>query len=395
MTTASLWTRPFCILTLSHLLGALGYASMLLLPLYLTHLGGTRAEVGLIMSAAHIAGLLTRPFVGWSLDRFGRKSSLIFGGVVTAVSLAMIHWVNAIDYSAYGVRILFGIGEGFIFTGYFALAADLIPQSRRTEGLALFGVAGLLPLLVNPIADITGFQGSSIRPFLTAVSLLVLLSAALIFFIPAKMKSSQQTDLSSEKGFKGDIAHTAMGYLLRTPLRPLWWSTIAFAGAVSILMTFASVIGASRGMTYPTAVWFTYVAGAVSARLFGAKLPERLGPAKLVSPSLALYGLALLTYSLSTDLWGMLTAGVLAGVAHGYCFPVLTSLIVSAVDDHYRGRALAMFTGLWGGAAMIFAPLGGMIADHWGDQEMLFTFGICLLFTALYARAHRFTLVGS
>ena len=159
MTTASLWTRPFCILTLSHLLGALGYASMLLLPLYLTHLGGTRAEVGLIMSSAHIAGLLTRPFVGWSLDRFGRKSSLIFGGVVTAVSLAMIHWVNAIDYSAYGVRILFGIGEGFIFTGYFALAADLIPQSRRTEGLALFGVAGLLPLLVNPIADITGFQG--------------------------------------------------------------------------------------------------------------------------------------------------------------------------------------------------------------------------------------------
>ena len=85
MSEAPLWTRPFCILTLSHLLGALGYASMLLLPLYLTHLGGSRAEVALIMSSAHLSGLLTRPLVGWSLDAIGRRRSLILGGLLTAL----------------------------------------------------------------------------------------------------------------------------------------------------------------------------------------------------------------------------------------------------------------------------------------------------------------------
>ena len=94
MTQATLWTRSFCMLTLSHLLGALGYASMLLLPLYLTFLGGSRAEVGIIMSSAHLAGLATRPFVGWSLDRFGRRSSLIFGSFITALALASVYFIN-------------------------------------------------------------------------------------------------------------------------------------------------------------------------------------------------------------------------------------------------------------------------------------------------------------
>lgn len=397
LSTTPLWTLPFCLLTLSHLLGALGYASMLLLPLYLTHLGGSRAEVGLIMSTAHIAGLLTRPLVGWSLDRFGRRSSLIFGGLLTALSLSLVYFITAVDFTAFGIRILFGIGEGFLFTGYFAFAADMIPKSRRTEGLALFGIAGLLPLLVNPIADISGFQGESLRPFLTGVSLLILISALLIFVIPRSVGSAVPISTAPDDskapnhGTLNELGNvTALTYLLNPRLHALWWSAIAFAGAVAILMTFASVVGASRGASYPTAVWFTYVMGAVSARLFGAKLPERIGPARLVRPSLGLYGAALLIYALFTSEIGMLFAGVLAGISHGYCFPVLTSLIVSAVDERFRGRALAMFTGLWGGAAMFFAPIGGYMADRWGDEYMLISFGLILLLAALLAHPKRY-----
>ena len=397
MTITPLWTRSFCLLTLSHLLGALGYASMLLLPLYLAFLGGSRTEIGMVMASANIAGLLTRPFVGWSLDRFGRRYSLILGGVLTALSLVGVYFINSVDITAFSVRILFGIGEGFIFTGYFAFAADLIPPHRRTEGLALFGVAGLLPLLVNPIADITGFQGGDLRVFLSGVSILVLLSALLVLLIPkqegrragdrSNNEKSESERLATDKSSK---TTNTVQYLLASRLRPLWWSTIAFAGAVSLMMTFASVIGSTRGITYPTSVWFTYVAGAVFARLFGAKLPEKIGPARLVAPSLALYGFALLIYALFPQVSAMLISGLLAGIAHGYCFPVLTSLVVSAVSESYRGRALAMFTGTWGGAAVLIAPLAGKIADSLGDEQMLFIFAGLLFFATLYAKPSRF-----
>jgi MFS family permease len=341
------------------------------------------------------------------LDRFGRKSSLIFGGFLTALSLGSVHWITDLGSTAYSVRIVFGIAEGFIFTGYFALATDLIPERRRTEGLALFGVSGLLPLLVNPLSDLFGFQGAELRLFITSVGILVVGAALLIFLIPKpKMKSDRSSntprpdqalqdttnpDSTNQDATIQDMAELgSIRYLTAAPLRPLWWSTIAFAGGVSLMMTFASVVGEARGMTLPTATWFTYVAGAVVARLFGAKLPERLGPARLVLPSLFLYGSALLTCALSTNTMGMLCAGALAGVAHGYAFPVLTSLIVSAVHEHYRGRALAMFTGLWGAAAVVFALVGGLIADRWSDEHMLGVFGIILICVALYARPYRF-----
>lgn len=387
MTPPALWTRSFCVLTASHFLGALGYASMLLLPLYLTQLGGSRAEVALIMSSAHLSGLLTRPLVGWCLDEMGRRWALMLGGVLTACSLAAVFLISAVDEVAYGVRLLFGIGEGFLFTGYFAFAADIIPQERRTEGLALFGVSGLLPLLVNPIADLTGFQGGEIRPFLASMSALILLSALLIYLLP----ESRSNAAAQESEEQRTTTTRALPYLLQAPLRPLWWSTVAFAGAVATFMTFASVIGEAREMSLPTAPWLTYVAGALCARLLGAKLPERVGPARLVAPSLLLYGLALLTSALTVGQAGMLIAGGLGGLSHGYCFPVLTSLIVSAVEERYRGRALAMFTGLWGGAAILFAPLGGLIADHWGDERMLGAFGLCLVLSALYATPNRLT----
>ena len=367
---------------------------MILLPRYLNHLGGTRADIGLIMAIANIAGLLSRPLVGWALDALGRRRALIFGGCVTALSLAAVHLIESVGPAAYAVRILFGFGEGFIFTGYFALASDLIPEERRTEGLALFGVAGLLPLLVNPLADLLEVQGEALREFIPWVSVFIALSALLILLIPKRYErpTSMRDERSGEAS--GEVSRQWRETLaqLNTPsLRMLWGATTAFAGGVALMMTFASVIAETRGLPLPSAVWFTYVLGAVSARLFGARLPERLGPARLVGPTLALYGLALIVCVSSQGELGVFLAGLLAGVAHGYCFPVLTSLIVSGVDARYRGRALAMFTGLWGAAAVCFAILGGAIADRWGDTLMFCVFGCALLMVSLMMRPDQIT----
>ena len=354
---------------------------MLLLPLYLTHLGGSRAEIGVIMSIAHLAGLLTRPIVGWSLDVVGRKKSLLFGSALTVFSLLCVYWITEIGPIAYAVRILFGIGEGFLFTGYFAFAADMIPKSRRTEGLALFGVAGLLPLLVNPIADLTGFGGGGLRLFLTGVSLFVALSFLLILTLPDAPPQTNKTPLTLK---------AVSNALLAPALMPIWVGTIAFSGGVAIFMTFVSVIGESRGISVPTAPWFTYVGGALLARLVGAKIPERVGPHRLVAPTLVLYSFALLICASAHHLPSLLLAGAFAGIAHGYCFPVLTGLVISAVDDRFRGSALALFTGLWGVTAVLFAPTGGLIADRWGDDVMLWTMSGLILAVAVTLTPKRF-----
>ena len=98
------------LLVFAHLLQALGYASMLLLPLYLQHLGASRTEIGAMMATAAVAGLLTRPLVAWSLDRMGRKPTLFVGTLLLVVSMVMIAAIDSLGALIYIERAIFGIG---------------------------------------------------------------------------------------------------------------------------------------------------------------------------------------------------------------------------------------------------------------------------------------------
>ena len=79
-------TRPFALLVGANFLQALGFSSMILLPLYLDYLGASRALIGSIMSVGAVGGLLARPLVGWALDVLGRKTTLIAGTLVLVFS---------------------------------------------------------------------------------------------------------------------------------------------------------------------------------------------------------------------------------------------------------------------------------------------------------------------
>src|SRR5207237_1382643 len=51
----------------------------------------------------------------------------------------------------YAVRALHGVCEASLFASLFAYAADVVPAERRIEGIALFGVSGMLPMSVSSL----------------------------------------------------------------------------------------------------------------------------------------------------------------------------------------------------------------------------------------------------
>jgi MFS family permease len=353
-------TRSFLLLVLAHFLQASGYASMVLLPLYLSHLDASRAEIGAIMATAAISGLLFRPVVGWSLDAWGRKPTLIGGTILVIAGLAMVGLVDQIGVLVYLHRIVLGVGIGALFTGYFTFAADIIPVSRRTEGLALFGISGLLPLLINPITGQVGIEVESLRWFFPAVGIVVAMSLLALVMVPEPAVSRGKRHVPAE----------ALKALRALSLRPVWFATFVFSSLVAIFMTFVTVTAESRGIENPANLWFTYTAGAVFVRGFGARLPDRVGATRLIVPALACYLAAMVSVAEASTQSGFVFGGLLAGIGHGYCFPVLTSLVVTRADDHFRGSALACFTAIWGISELVTSPSFGMIADRFGDRVM-------------------------
>jgi MFS family permease len=358
---APLLTRPFILLVIAHFTQALGWCSMLLLPLYLDWLGASRAEIGRVMATGAIGGLMFRPLVGWSLDAWGRKPTLVAGTFVVAIGMAAVALVHDTGPAVYIARYIFGMGTGALFSGYFTLCTDLVPVSRRTEGIALFGISGLVPLAVNPFAEDLGVQASDIVWFLPVTGAVVLLSLIALRGIPEPLRTTDRPRL----------VWTEVQRALRSPnLSPVWLATIIFATLATLVMTFATVTAQSRGLQQPATYWLAYASGAVCVRLFGARMLDRIGPSNLVTPALAacIAGVFLLTEANTLDM--LRIAGLVGGMGHGLCFPVLASQVASRCPDTYRGSALSTFTALWDLCFLLAPPLLGELADRRGDAAM-------------------------
>ncbi len=357
-----LLTRPFLLLVCGHFLQALGFSSMLLLPLYLEHLGASRAEIGAIMAIASLGGLLVKPIVGWLLDTWGRRRTVLAGTAALVAAMLGLFFVRSLGPLIYLDRILFGVGAGTLFTGYFTWATDLIPPGRRTEGIALFGISGLLPLALNGFVNDVGLTAPDLRLLFAALGGVIALSALALLPVP---ETQHADDPAAPQGPRAVLR--ALGV---RRLWPVWLATALFAGLVGVFMAFATVTAKARALPDPPAVWLSYSLGAVGVRLIGARLPDRLGPRNLVAPALAFYLLAFVTLAGATSQRALLLAGLLGGLGHGYCFPVVVSLVVARSHARWRGSAVAGFTAVWQLSELALPPLLGLVADAWSDAAL-------------------------
>ena len=357
-----LWTRDFLLLMLGQLLQSTGFTSMLLLPLYLDWLEANRTEVGVAMAIAAVGGLAARPAVAVALDRYGRKPTLFVGTLVLTVAFGLIGGVDRVGPLLFFARVLVGVGTATLFTAYFTLASDLVPQERRAEGLALFGIAGLLPLVINPFADRLGLEGADFRWFFPAVGVVILLSlAALLPLREPPLKVSREPF----------VLRTVLDALRAPRLWPVWWATSVFSGLVAVFMAFVTVTAEARGLEDPSIAWLAYAGGAISVRVFGASLPERVGLNRILVPALGSYAIAMGVCAWASTPTGFLVAGGLAGFGHGFSFPVLMAQTVTRTPETLRGSAVSLFTALWDLSKLSIVPVMGWIADTWSDGTML------------------------
>jgi len=119
--------------------------------------------------------------------------------------------------------------------------------------------------------------------------------------------------------------------------------------------------------------------GAVAIRLFGAQIPDKLGPHNLVVPAMSASLCGLLVLANAYDESALLLAGALGGLGHGMGFPLLTSQIATRASEQARGRAMALFTGLWDLCSLCAPPTMGAVADLYGDATMVTGVGIMAL----------------
>ena len=149
-----LWNRNYCkVMTANFTLFFAFYLLTPLLPLYLSEtFGATKDMIGLVLSGYTITALLFRPFSGYMVDSFPRKKvlmvcfgafSIFFAGYLAASTLLLFTIV----------RTLHGGPFGALTVANSTVAIDVLPSSRRTEGIGYYGLSNNLAMAIARLLE--------------------------------------------------------------------------------------------------------------------------------------------------------------------------------------------------------------------------------------------------
>lgn len=109
------------------------------LPIYaVTRAGMNEFQSGLLWGIQVIVTILSKPLMGKTSDRYGRKPLITVGMILCAVSFGAIPVLKDF-YSLMAAAIIFGLGESFVTSSSAALVADICKEKHFGTAMGTFG----------------------------------------------------------------------------------------------------------------------------------------------------------------------------------------------------------------------------------------------------------------
>lgn len=321
------------------------------LPGYLESLGTTESLIGILYAAGAVLSLLFRPALGRILDLTHRRTVLLVAGILNAtvvLSLALTTvWGPWLWCLFLAQRVL----QIALFTTMLTYGADSMPLEHRTQGLALMGLSGLIPIAVGGVAGDLIIEAFGYSALFVTAAMASLGSWLLVWRLPL-------LPILGHRPRRGFWAAMAQRNLL-----PLWLATLALSIGMETIFTFTRTFVANRGVGSTGLFFGVYGVTAASMRIFGGRHYDRIPHRPLVAGALLAYGAGLLFLGVAESATMVALAGFAAGLSHGAVFPILTSQVVSRARTAERGSAMAIFTSIFDIALLVAAPAVGFLID--------------------------------
>ncbi|UUZ79779.1 MFS transporter [Paenibacillus sp. P26] len=320
-----LWTKPFITMTLGMLLLFTGFYLLLpTMPLFIKQLGGTESQVGLVAGVFTLTAVIFRPLVGGLVDRYGRRPFILWGLVLFSLSMYLYDWVGGIA-ALIALRLLHGMSWAFSTTAVGTAITDIIPASRRGEGMGWYGLAMTVAMAIGPMAGLWVLSSGSYHGlFLTAVCFSV---AALVLTFFARTPFQRKAEVRRIQLFDRSLTSITTA---------IFFLAVSYGGITTFLPLFAQSIKVNSGTFF-----LVYAITLTLTRPVAGKLSDRFGEATVIIPALLVTIAALTALSLSGGLSGILLSGILFGLGFGSAQPALQAAALRLTGPEQRGIANA------------------------------------------------------
>jgi MFS family permease len=340
------------------------YNLMPTLPIYLSRLGSTEVEIGILIGIPAIASLVLRPFIGRALLKIPEKTFMIAGAVLfvftsAAFLIAPPFWPFLI------VRVFQGVGFAFFSTASFTLIANISPVAHRGQSLGYFTLSFTISSALAPPLGMFLINHFSFPVLFLVCSGLSLCA----LFITHRLERRQIVpfqDDSTEDGFffsRGALQPSVIGF----------FSFFIWGG----LTAFFPLYAVNHGVANPGFFFTTTAIVLILSRSFGGKIVDLYGRENVILPCLLAYIISMTILAFSKTLPMFILVAVIYGIGPAFLTP---ALLANALDrGGAPGPAMGTFYTITDLGVCLGPVLMGIVIDSTSYPIMF----LCLALMAL------------
>jgi MFS family permease len=377
------YPNQFWILVFGTFIDRLGGA--LLFPfftLYLTQKFGIgMTQVGFIFGTFAVSSFFGSMIGGALSDKIGRKSMLLFGLVMSAVSSLLM---GVIDNLAlfFIVTLIVGILSDVGGPAQQAIVADLLPEQQRAEGYGILRITVNLAVAIGPV--IGGFLATqSYMLLFVSDAVTSLITAAVLYFA---LKETRRAPAEGEP--QQTMTQTFQGYFDVVKDNAFVWFLGASALMVLVYMqmntTLAVYLRDNHGVTTQG---FGYILSLNAAMVVFFQFPitrriSKYRPLIVMTLGTLLYAFGFAMYGFVSLFFFFLVAMVIITIGEMLVSPVSQSIVANLAPEDMRGRYMAVYGFSWMIPIAVGPLLAGLVMDNTNPDWVWYLAGIVGLLAA-------------
>jgi MFS family permease len=321
-------------------------------PFHILALGGTSSEAGLFLAFLTYASALCAPFMGGVADRLGKRRILFVCSLAIAVCSALYAVVPA-----YQVILALVPAHGLFWAGLLsasgAYITEIIPPTRRAEGLSYWGFASIFAVAIAPSLGLWVFE----RGGWTALCVEALVLNLIMALIAWRLPSDQS---------RGGRLPARLHDMVEWRVMVLGVTLFLYAFSYGGITSFTAIYAEQLGIT-PKALYFTAFAVAIIVtRPFIARYADQVGHERVVLPCLVAVAAGVTLLALAESRTGFLVSACVFGTGFGSAYPIFVAHLMKKVAQDRRGATFGALIGAFDVGIGTGSMAIGWLGEHYG-----------------------------
>ncbi len=324
-----LWSKNFILICVGQFLMVLAfYAAMSTFTLFLeTQMRLSGALLGALASCSIVSAIFARPLAGHWLDTLGRRAVYIPAFFIFGILFFVYPFIAGVTGMVL-LRLVHGLTWGTVIGAAGTTAVDLIPPSRRGEGIGWYGLSMVLAMAVGPNLGLLIVENLNFNTLFVACGVLILCGWLTVLQLRLPRLDLRRRPFS----LRQTLEKTAI---------PLAVTVFFITLSYGCLMNYAALYAKNELHTSPTLFFTFFAVGTAASRLIGGKAYDSRGPKGVLRISFLLLTTGLVMLAVVRDPILFFAAALLQGVGDGLCLPVLMAMVNDMVAPQRRGAANA------------------------------------------------------